>query len=63
MGLQELNRQELNELLGGETELAVGSDKNTNAVATCMCCIINSSSVVNTNNAIGCKCTCGCSTD
>ena len=61
MELQELNKKELNELLGGETELAAGQDKNVNNVSACVCTFKNNS-VINTNNATPCACKCALQT-
>ena len=61
MELQELNKEELNELLGGETELAAGQDKNTNNADYCVC-IYKNNSATNTNNAYPCSCNCKPST-
>jgi len=57
MKLQELNQQELNELLGGETDLELAKDKHVNNQAYCAC-IYHNSGVTNINNATPCGCKC-----
>jgi len=57
MKLQELNQQELNELLGGETDLELAKDKHVNNVSACVC-TFKDSSATNINNATPCACKC-----
>jgi hypothetical protein len=58
MEMNKLNQEELNELLGGETEETAGNNKNKNNQTGCWCLFYDGPSVVNKNKKTPCSCVC-----